>query len=892
MSEGRPQPAPQSLAETQTQPSHVQPGGVDAGSGGSSSRGSGLVDHGRFPPGQILAGRYRIVELLGRGGMGEVYRADDLTLEQTVALKFIPQAEAASPAALAAMHSEVRIARQISHPNVCRVYDVGEAEGHPFITMEYIDGENLATLLKRIGRISPDKAADISRQLCAALAAAHDVGILHRDLKPSNVMIDGRGQVRITDFGLAGMAEQFRQEQVRAGTPAYMAPEQLAGREVTVRSDIYALGLILYEIYTGKRTFEARTVAEISRLHSQSTPTLPSSLVPDLDDAVERVILRCLGRDPKARPTSARAVAAALPGGDPLAAALAAGETPSPELIAAAGPAGGLSRAQAGMLLAAILGGLALVIWLVRPGDLLRYVPVKRPPAVLADRAREMLERLGYSSEPADSKGGFIVDLEPFAATLESPPGSAEWLALADDQPSPVSYWYRESASHMVATGLFGSVSADDPPLASPGMVLVQLTPDAKLRALRVVPGRAAASGPSVEPDWSMLFQFAGLQLADFETADPVLNPRDAAELHRTWSGTWPDHPDRRITVEAASVGGRPTWFAIVRDRPGQSAADEPPTSRRGRIFGAVINMAAIAICILGAGYLARRNVVLKRGDRAGALRVAWTIALISLASSTILVDHVPDGPGEMSLFVRALGLAMVRAGIAWVLYLALEPTIRRVMPDTLVSWSRLLAGRFHDPVVARDVLIGAALAMISASVYYGHYLLAATFGWAPGEPSGLDLNLLDPMLLLSRALVILIAAVSTTMFAMLLLTLLLIAVRRRAIAMSIFLALAAAVVIGISYQIAPAQPWPAVAIGLVGLAVFAVAVFRFGLVCVMATMYVQTILTQFPPRFDLSAWYVVGGLLPLAIVAALALAAYGVAIRAAGPSWLREPAG
>jgi serine/threonine protein kinase len=198
---------------------------------------SPALDQGRFVPGQILAERYRIVALLGKGGMGEVYRADDLRLSQPVAMKFLPEALSRDGSSLARFHREVRLARQVSHANVCRVFDVGESAGLPFLTMEYVDGEDLASLLKRIGHLPQDKAIDISRQLCAALAAAHEAGVLHRDLKPANVMLDRRGKVRITDFGLAGLAAVAGDE-IRAGTPAYMAPEQLAGNAATRQSDI------------------------------------------------------------------------------------------------------------------------------------------------------------------------------------------------------------------------------------------------------------------------------------------------------------------------------------------------------------------------------------------------------------------------------------------------------------------------------------------------------------------------------------------------------------------------------------------------------------------------------------------------------------------------------
>ncbi len=168
------------------------------------------IDDAHFVTGTILAERYRIVGLLGRGGMGEIYRADDLKLGQPVALKFLPDHLLNDSAALSRFHREVRVARQVSHQHVCRVYDIGEVDSRQFLSMEYIKGEELSSLLRRIGRLPSDKAIEIARQLCAGLAAAHNQGVLHRDLKPSNVMIDGDGNVRITDFGLAGLAEEFR----------------------------------------------------------------------------------------------------------------------------------------------------------------------------------------------------------------------------------------------------------------------------------------------------------------------------------------------------------------------------------------------------------------------------------------------------------------------------------------------------------------------------------------------------------------------------------------------------------------------------------------------------------------------------------------------------------
>ena len=281
-----------------------------------------------FAPGQVLDERYRIIGSLGRGGMGEVYRADDLKLGQAVSLKFLPRHLAQTAGLMERFHAEVRNARYVSHPNVCRVYDIGEVDGQQFLTMEYADGEDLATLLRRIGHLPAAKAHQVSRQLCAGIAATHDKGVLHRDLKPSNVMIDGNGRVRITDFGLAAIRTGQGVVGEMAGTPACMLPEQFEGRAITERSDIHALGLILYEIYTGRHPYEASTLVKSRNRHMQSQPTRPSQLGEPLDEAAERAILRCLEKDLSTRPASALQLAAALPGGDPAAAALASGPGP------------------------------------------------------------------------------------------------------------------------------------------------------------------------------------------------------------------------------------------------------------------------------------------------------------------------------------------------------------------------------------------------------------------------------------------------------------------------------------------------------------------------------------------------------------------------------------
>src|SRR5579863_6704238 len=420
-----------------------------------SSSAEYLLNEGRFLPGRLVASRYRIIALLGKGGMGEVYRADDLTLGQAVAMKFLPDQATSNEGLLERFRNEVRIARRVSHPNVCRVYDVGEVDGQSFFTMEYIDGEDLASLLRRIGRLPQDKAVEIARQLCAGLAAAHAKGVLHRHLKPANIMLDGRGQVVITDFGLAGFSDQIRGAEVKSGTPAYMSPEQLAGKEVSTRSDIYALGLVLYEVFTGKRAFAEKKVGVLHAV-SDRTPSRPSSVVKDLDPIIEKVILRCLETDPAARPPNALAVSAALPGGDPLAAALAAGETPSPQMVAAAGETEGVAPRIALSTFAAAIVGMAIVTYIALRVTGLEMMHPTLPPEALAVRAQEIIKSVGYPDRPVDKAAQFYFQTEftDYVATHDKP--KPDWQKVFDEQPQTLVYAYRQSPAYLSPNGYQG----------------------------------------------------------------------------------------------------------------------------------------------------------------------------------------------------------------------------------------------------------------------------------------------------------------------------------------------------------------------------------------------------------------------------------------------------
>jgi serine/threonine-protein kinase len=256
------------------------------------------------------------------------------------------------------------------------VYDVGEKAGLSYLSMEYVDGEDLSSLLRRIGRLPVDKALKIAQQICAGLAAAHAKRILHLDLKPSNVMIDGHGFARITDFGLATAAFDAISTEL-AGTPAYMAPEQLTGQRATTATDNFSLGLVLYEMFGGRQLFPASSISERRSMPSQLDPPPPSTYARDLDVAIDVAVLNCLMTDPAERPPSAVAAAAALFGGDVLKASLAAGHIPSPELVATYDARGTLRPVASWLLFVCTIGGMLLAA--VNSGALMlfRQVPFK-----------------------------------------------------------------------------------------------------------------------------------------------------------------------------------------------------------------------------------------------------------------------------------------------------------------------------------------------------------------------------------------------------------------------------------------------------------------------------------------------------------------------------------
>lgn len=824
------------------------------------------VDEGRFLPGTVVAGRYRIAGLLGRGGMGEVYRATDLALGQAVALKFLPESTATDDRALARFYNEVRIARQVTHPNVCRVYDVGVAEGLHYISMEFVDGEDLGSLLRRIGRLPVDKAVETARRLCAGLSAAHEKGVLHRDLKPANVMIDGRGQVIIMDFGLAGLAEQL-QGDVRSGTPAYMSPEQLAGTEVTVRSDIYSLGLLLYEIFTGKRAFEASSLMELMQMQERAAPASITSVVHDLDPTAERVILRCLQPDPRQRPGSALSVAAALPGGDPLAAALAAGETPSPDLVAAAGEMDGLEPKWALGWLAAVLVLLVTGMIAVPGVAITAKLNLESSPDALARDARVHLRNFGYTARPADSGWGLVyADDYKTYASQHPKEAAVRWANPAAGQPPLVKFWYREAPQPMPATHQFNvALAYDDPPFTQSGMLRLETDADGKLIELGAVPPEVEKLAPSAPPfDWTKLFQAAGLDAARFQPAEPTWTPLANWDARGAWTGT-DAATGAALRIEAAAWRGRPVFFHIIGPwtvagrmaPPGNSSGNSIPVL-------VIIYITVLSSCVLG-----WHNFRTGRSDQRGAMRLA-VIYFVCQAASSLLWMHHTATISEITGFWTAISAALLNAGLNWLFYVALEPWVRRKWPRTMISWTRYTSKGSADPLVGRDLLYGAAF---GALMNLGNWLIIALHG-NNRRPFFPKLNALMGMRPeIGGVLSAVPAAIFSALLFFFMLFLLRLLLRKEWIAGVTFVA-----IITVSACQGSTTPWVDFPLTAAGFAVTAFILLRFGLLAAMATGAVTEIL-ELAGMLDFSAWYAGMALLPYVLIAALAVYGFRVSL-------------
>lgn len=818
-------------------------------------------------PGNVLASRYRILGILGRGGMGTVYRADDLKLGQTVALKFLPPSFKQNPDLVERFHAEVRTARQVSHPNVCRVYDIGEVDGNYFLTMEYVDGEDLATLLSRIGRLPSAKALEISHELCAGLAAAHARGVIHRDLKPANIMIDGRGHARINDFGLAIDTLENKPGEI-AGTPAYMAPELYEGKTANAQSDLYALGLVMYELYTGKRPWNEESVSDWRKKHSREQPPAPSSRAADINPAVEGVILRCLEKKPESRPRSALKVASMLPGGSPLAAALAAGETPSPEMVAAAGEEGALSAGKAWILVSAVAIFLFLICFLSQRDTLLNLLPADKPPEVLSAEARRIASELGYNQPSADSVYWFHVD-SAFRSYISKIPAPGRFRDLAAAFPSPLNFWYRESPRPLATTDPY-RVTENNPPLFYSGEWMIGLDSAGRFQYFSAIgPEQNVATATENQVDWQSLFRDAGLDLAQAHPVTSIWLPDVPTDKNFSWEESV---EQKNVSIQAGTYHGKAVFFHVLAPWAVAKRVRPVENTFAVRVGLGIFVTLALALNVL-CFFFARKNLKMGRGDWKGALLAALTMLTLNVVGYILYPHFTPDSEWIWTWANGVLGLAAATSLEFGAVYLALEPYVRRRWPELLISWSRLLAGNWRDALVGRDVLLGVlfgtgmilALHIPAALPYWFNISGLTPYHWS-------DSNIREPRAFLAIAFF----AITQVMMAVgtLLLTFLVARLTRSKTAGIIFATL---VVIVINFR---GENLKLEAGFVVLMAVLAmVCLMRVGFLSACIAWFLTELLTVQVITTDFSRWYAWRGALIIAIPMVMAIYGFKVAL-------------
>jgi serine/threonine-protein kinase len=606
--------------------------------------------------------------------------------------------------------------------------------------------------------------------------------------------------------------------------------------------------------------------------------------VPDVDPQTAAVILRCLEQDPRARPASVMEVAASLPGGSPLAAALAAGETPSPEMVVAAPMVGSLRPWVAATYVAGVVLGLAAIFALVGEVRVLSQVPFERPPEVLMDRARNVLASLGHGEEPLDVASGFGVfeDYGRFLRESGSTPGAVR-ERLAGGRPPLIYFWYRQSPRNMVPASL--EVRPEDPPRSTPGEAYVILDPEGRLQHLEVVPSPGSGAGWARPGDWSALLAAADLATEDLSPAAPQAIPPVYADSRVAWTGNAPGSgPPIPLRIEAASYGGAAVFFDVGGPWAGPGRTGPPPIRRLGEGVGAFLtlnNIFFVSIVLAGA-FLTRRNLRLGRGDRRGARRLAWFIAVVTLLGWILGGSHAP-GWAERDLAFAAVGMALAKAGLLWLAYIGLEPYLRRDFPARIIAWSRLLAGNFRDPLVGRDLLIGCLLG-IGVSLSYDLRELAAD---RLGKVSSFEVPTLQALSgfsgLVSQLSEGLFSSVLIPLSFMVLFLLLRVLLRREALAVAALWVLFTALLA--TRGLGPPALFGLAFAGLTA-AIYVFFWTRFGLLAGTAGHLVLQLTHYMPLTSDFAAWH--SWLTVFVVLTVVSLALYGFSTSVAGQPLLR----
>ena len=516
--------------------------------------------------------------------------------------------------------------------------------------------------------------------------------------------------------------------------------------------------------------------------------------------------------------------------------------------------------AQAALTLAGIVVGLILIIALSAKTQLVRIVPLPKSPDVLAERARAITERLGYADPPLDSNFGFDYDAGALEHLIALDPTSLRWNQLSDQAPGVLYFWYREGPEYLIPLdSLARSPRYGDPPLVHPGMTGIQLDPKGRLlRFERVPPEKDETRGSWPDADWVSCFTEAGLDLASFKQVDPIRSPPSYADLRAAWEGDYPGAGKVPIRIEAAAFQGKPVYFRIFEPWTPAGSARPEPENRWARISYLVFGIVAF-LTLIGGVLLALRNYRLGRGDRKGALRLALFVLSTDYLAWIFKAHHVPE-LSELGRAVIEFGEPLIFGCVVWVFYLALEPYVRRLWPSLIVSWVRLLDGRFRDPLVGRDLSIGLLTGVGLMLLDQAFRLLPAYLGFAVSRPdrgvTNLDFQLVSLRgVRYSLGNFIGSAAVSliVPMLLMVLLLILRIVLRRQ------WLAVGGLVVLSVVFgnpADSGANPYLYLIFNFLLTVAIMTILFRFGLLVIVTAYLVLFFLSVFPLTPDLSAWY------------------------------------
>ena len=631
-------------------------------------------------------------------------------------------------------------------------------------------------------------------------------------------------------------------------------------------SDIYALGLVLYELYTGKKAFEAATLAELKRVHAEQNPAPPSSLTVDIDPVVERAILRCLEKEPAKRPASAVQLAASLPGGDPLAAAIAAGETPSPEMVAAAGEEGALAPAKAWALFLSVLALLGVILWLNSVATMVALVKPQKSPELLTARASELLQKLGHADKPADSDGFFFQDFthQQWRTGKMKPTEAVRGLDTLD--PSLLLFYYRQSPRPLTTLAASGVVNAADPPNNTPGMIGVVLDPQGRLQFLRVQspsldrPPAEGSAPPPAGVDWPAVFAEAGLDFSKFQPVESQWNPQVPYDARLAWEGSYGSYPSEKFHVTGAAYRGKPVWFSVVSPWtpvPGQTPATQPAA----RAILIVLNMVIVFGLMIGCAVFARRNVAAGRGDRKGAFRIMVFVMVVGVLDWLTGTHYSGDANVTFTRFMDNTADAVFRGVFLYMIYLALEPLIRRRTPHLLISWSRLLAGRVRDPLVGRDALLGIACGAALATILRAMAALPWWFDLSGSAPIAVSRAALAGLSDTFSGLCSIASRSTLNSLAMLgVFFLLLVLLRKKWAAATVL-----GVVMAFLFASESANAGLLIVIGVTMGTVLALSLLRFGQLTFLFTWFTMMLLNSLALPLDLSRWYAPHLLLSLA---------------------------